>query len=310
MTQQEFDNDIKDGMKEWNEIEDVEIPVFSLYYYYPQSCGYVEDYQEWARNFIYEFKDGENTDDVAEQVITVLKHFFLQETLSYITLVCIPASTKEKNRVRYKRFSNLVAKECDMWNAYDHIKIDYDRNAKHKGGESDYDNLSFDSSWFEGKDVLIFDDIFTKGNSIRNMTEELEWLGANVIGAITLGQTVHHDRGIDPYDEMDKSVKIKPQKKRKLLLGHASNSAQESAHLYKELKNVYRVAKYRGLAESTVYGHLFSTGVLDPWKFITRSEYDKATDIYEMGYEHPSLELDEFLDASGKAAFYFIRQHS
>lgn len=307
MTQREFDKDIQDGMKEWNKIGDMEIPVFSLYYYYPKKRlqhNVTED-QESVRDFIYKFKDGENPDDVAEQIITVLKLCFLQETISDITLVCIPASTKEKNRARYEKFSSIIAQECNMWNAYDHIKIDYDRNAKHNGGESDYDNLSFDSSWFEGKDVLIFDDIVTKGNSICKMREKLEGLGANVIGAITLGQTVYVNKGKDPYYQMDKSIKIRSQKKRQFF-----PSAQESAHLYKVLKNVDCVAKYRGIKPSTVYGHLFSTGVLYPWDFIAISEYDKAMEIYEMGYKHPSLELDNFLDTSAKAAFYFITQHS
>lgn len=308
MTQREFNDDIRDGTKSWECIGNSDIPVFYLYYYYPTFLGDVEDYQEWAREFVWDFKDGENTDEVTSQVIKVLKHFFLKETLSSLTFVCIPASTEEKNHIRYEDFSYGVTLSCDMWDGYDHIELEYDRDARHKGGEEDYDNIRFDKKWFKGKTVILFDDIITRGNSIRNMKCKLQQMGATVIGAITLGRTVHHDRGTDPYDSMDFCVKNHVS--RSTTKNKVSSSAKESARLYNTLKKVELVARERGLAPSTVYGHLFSTGTLDPHEFITQDEYDRAFRIYEDDYEQPSLELDKFLDVSAKAAFYYIRRES
>lgn len=307
MKSKEIIDDIQDGIKGWKIVEDADLPVFYLYYYYPTSLGEVEDYQEWAREFIWNFKDGENTNEVIEQVVKVLNHFFLKETLSSLTFVCIPASTEEKNQIRYEVFSLEVAHSCAMWDGYDHVELIYDRNAKHKGGEEDYDNISFDKKWFKGKTVILFDDIITHGNSIHNMKCRLQTMGVTVIGAITLGRTVHHDCGIDPYDSMDLSVKKRGSR---TIKNKVSSSAKESARLFKSLKHVELVAKERALALSTIYGHLFSTGTLDPHEFITQDEYAKAFRIYEEEYEHPSLELDKFLDVSAKAAFYYIRRES
>lgn len=298
--------DIRDGVKKWESVGNANLPIFNLYYYYPTNCHDVEDYQEWARHFIWNFKDGNNSIEVAEQVITVLKHFFLKETLSSLTLVCIPASTEEKNIERYEKFSNHVCMECDMWNAYEYIELKYDRDARHRGGDEDYENLWFDRNWLKDRTIIIIDDIVTKGGSINNMKRRLEKLSNKVVGAITIGKTVHQDRGEDPYDAMDKSEKRKKVPKRNT---SASSSANISAELYERYGNIRRVANERSLAESTVYGHLFSTGTLDPNDYISSSDYTKAANIYDLGYENPSQELDNFLDASGKAAFYFLRRN-
>ena len=304
----EFQSDVKDGVKSWKKEGSAGIPVFFLYYYLPKSSSLSPNStEEWARDFIWEFKDGDNSEDVADQVIKVLKHFFLPSTLSNMTFVCIPASTEDKNQIRYEWFSNHVASECDMWDGYDHITLKYDREAAHLGGESSFSNLKFESSWFRGKNVIIFDDILTTGNSIRNMANRLKSYGANVIGAITLGKTVHHHHGVDPYDDGNWTIK-------KVYRTGGSNgvspSAYESSRLYNSYHNVSRVASIRGLAESTIYTHLFATGDMNPWDYISQYEYDQAISIYESGeYESPSQELDEFLGVASKAAFYYIRRN-
>ena len=42
---------------------------------------------------------------------------------------------------------------------------------------------------------------------------------------------------------------------------------------------------------------------------VIHGEYLMGPNIYDLGYENPSQELDNFLDASGKAAFYFLRRN-
>lgn len=307
MTPKELNTDIKDGTKTWECIGMSDIPVFYLYYYYPTSIEMVEDYQEWARMFVWDFKIGKNSLKVAKQVTEVLNHFFLKDTLSSLTFVCIPASTKRKYHLRFEKFSYQVARDCGMNDGYDHIWVDYDRDAKHQGGEEDFDNLRFDKKWFKGKKILLFDDVITQGNSIKNMTDELEGMGATVIGAVTLGRTVHNDRGEDPYDKMDWPAKIGTGTKESTK--HKVNTTEESVRLFKKYGDAAVVAQERGLAEGTIYTHLFNTETLDPHEYITDDEYKRAVRIYEGGYEHPAAMLDEFLDVAGKVAFYYIRRH-
>lgn len=201
-----IDIDIEDGVQTWGFVGNTNLPTFYLYYYYPKSVGCVEDYQEKIRHLIWDFKDGNNI-QVCKQVVTVLKHFFLEETLSSLTFVCIPASTERANKIRYESFSSKVANACNMWNGFDYIGLKYDRKSKHMGGGNDFNNIVLDCQWFRGKRVIIFDDVVTQGDSINNMRCRLKYIGARVVGAITLGYTVHSDYGIHPYTQMDKSVK-------------------------------------------------------------------------------------------------------
>lgn len=316
MNRTDFNRDIQDGTKTWEKVGNSGVPIYYLYYYLPKSNDLTPtDIEKWARNFIWNFKDGENSSEAAKQVVAVLKHFFLADTLDMLTFTCIPASTEEKNEERFEWFSKKVASECNMWNAYEHIWLSYDRDAAHLGGENNFDNIEFDEDFFDGKTVLLFDDIVTKGNSISQMVEALEEMGAKVIGAITLGRTVHHHHGTDPYDDQDLSIKKPP----KIVNTYPNSSAWrgsekvgesalESKRLYSHGYTVADIAEERELAESTIYGHLFTAGVLNPWSYITEAQFYKAQRIYEEGYESPSKELDKFLNVAGKAAFYAIRR--
>ena len=295
-------NDIKDGTKSWQKVGNTDIPVFYLHYYLPKSSSLspTED-EEWSRHFIWDFKDGNDTDSVIYEVVKVLKHFFLQSTLSNCTFVCIPASTAEKNEERYKYFSSEVAEKCDMWNGYNHITIKCDRQASHLGGESKF-NLSFDKDWFRGKNVILFDDIITTGKSVKWMAERLRSFGAYVIGAITLGKTVHHHYGTDPYDTGSYGIK----KVCKKGGDGTSTTVSESVRLYEMYDDVDKVASLRGLTAGTIYKHLFTAGILDPWDYITQKQMGNAMYIYELGDDSPSEQLDTFLNPPAKSAFYFL----
>ena len=311
MTDAEFKKDIKNGTSEWEDVGCAGIPIYYLYYYLPTTSRLSPTTAEkWSRDFIWNFKDGKNSREAVKQVVKVLKHFFLSDTLDRMTFTCIPASTSDKNQERYEWFSSNVAEKCNMLDAYDYIEVDYDRDAKHLGGGNDFTNLSFDEDFFDGKDVILFDDIVTKGGSIKNMVNQLESIGANVIGAIVLGKTVHHHHGTDPYDDQDFPIKAAPKRVIKKGASSISESALESKRLYDRGFSVARIAKKRGLAESTVYGHLFKTDVLDPWDLITERQFKKAKDIYDADYDYPSQELDKFLSVAAKAAFYEIRRNT
>ena len=111
-------------------------------------------------------------------------------SVSNMTLVCIPASSRVKNERRWKEFSELVCDDLDMYNGYDHITVTGDAVAKHMGG-SGVTSLAFDESFFRGKKVVICDDVRTTGRSIQQMRSKLESLGATVVGSITIAKTVH-----------------------------------------------------------------------------------------------------------------------
>ena len=327
MTQKELRDDILDGTKSWNKEIVKGVPLFFLYYYFPKEES-TNQYNEWARELIWNFKDGQMKYQCATMVTKVLQHFFLKETLASLTFICIPASTKKNNIRRYRDFSNRVTENCNMQNGYDHVSLKYEKEAKHLSGKKDFDNLEFDSEWFRGRSVIIFDDVVTSGSSIYNLKRELEKMGAKVIGAIALGRTVHECYEKSPYNEMDKKVKPEPPKKsytvnsisdlfssepvddnKKPKQKKIENTIEASVRLFNLYGDVKTVAVHRGLKEITIYRHLFSAGLLNPHDFITESEYKKASKIYdEESNENRKLEIEKFLDYQARSAFYYLKE--
>ena len=49
--------------------------------------------------------------------------------------------------------------------------------------------LEFDEKWFDGKRVLVYDDVITRGMSYALYACQLESFGANVLGGIFLART-------------------------------------------------------------------------------------------------------------------------
>ena len=63
---------------------------------------------------------------------------------------------------------------------------------RHLGGSGMNTNqLSFDEDFFKGKYVLLFDDVITRGDSMRTFKSKMETLGAIVVGGLALGKTKH-----------------------------------------------------------------------------------------------------------------------
>ena len=145
------------------------------------------------RKKVWKFKDGDVTtsSEVAQWVSKTLDENL--PGLEDYTLVCIPASTQEKTCMRYEQFAGEVCKATKMANAFKHIKVEGDRLALHEHkvckSISKVSVLKFDAKFFNGRKVVIFDDVITKGNSFANMVEHLESMGAVVVAGIFLAIT-------------------------------------------------------------------------------------------------------------------------
>lgn len=124
---------------------------------------------------------------VIDLVESALKKDFGTKT-EYLTLVCLTASTQRKTELRYKDFADRVCKDLKMTNAYPHIRVLEDGDARHEGGEGSH-KVFYDSSFFKGKYVVLFDDVRTTGKSLEQERHTLEEFGAKVICAVTVAQT-------------------------------------------------------------------------------------------------------------------------
>lgn len=152
------------------------------------------DGKAWGiRKKVWKFKDGDTaiSAEVAQWVSTTLDE--AMPDLENCTFVCIPASSEESTQMRYEQFAQEVCKATQMANAYKHIKVEGTRLAIHEHkvckSISKVQVLKFDRRFFNGRKVIIFDDVITKGKSFSTMVEYLEEMGAKVVGGIFLAAT-------------------------------------------------------------------------------------------------------------------------
>ena len=155
---------------------------------------YEANEREWeVRKMIWDFKDGKRSLAVAELIARKIREQFGTECKN-ITLACIPASSSNKNELRYKDFAEEVARLTGCKNAYRAITVEGGRLAIHesKGAKmvQNVEVIKFDELFFKGKKVLVFDDILTQGTSYARFSCVLENMGAEVLGGYFLGRTL------------------------------------------------------------------------------------------------------------------------
>ena len=171
--------------------------------YYPTTCDFEATQDEWNDRWtVWNFKNtpgktlSSNHDRVLNNVIPQIKAklqgTFGNYLLTRITLVCIPASSEEKTRARYEEFSTRLCSETGMINAYNHMHVISASQEKKFGGTGiTAKNVDFESGYFNGKYVLLFDDIITKGESMLRFKRKMEELGAIVVAGFSIGRTKH-----------------------------------------------------------------------------------------------------------------------
>lgn len=172
----------------WDSIKG--IPYYFFYHYYPIRFEDVSMESQKVRQMIYDFKEarGLSYRSVSSIMTTKLQSTFTEADLSSLTLVCIPASTVQDNISRYYKFSNILCSNTGMQNGFPHISIVKEKMQSHLGG-TDSAEYSYDADFFKGANVILFDDVVTRGRSMYQMKSALEQIGANVVCAISIGRT-------------------------------------------------------------------------------------------------------------------------
>ena len=110
--------------------------------------------------------------------------------LSNTVIVCIPASCEQTNKRRYKRFSADVCAMCHAINGFEHIQVIGKREKVHiskKHGQKS--NVQIDTDYFNGKRVLLIDDICTTCATANAFIEQMQAAGADVRMTLFLAKT-------------------------------------------------------------------------------------------------------------------------
>ncbi len=151
-----------------------------------------------ADRHILDFKSGRRyaTEWASRLIGKALSLMDLTDTV----IVCIPASCQQTYTRRFRRFSDNVCRMCNALNGFEHIKVIGKREKVHICGEhAAEDNVWIDSEYFQGKKVLIIDDICTTGRTSDVFRERMEQAGANVRMCIFLAKTKQYRKRQPKY---------------------------------------------------------------------------------------------------------------
>lgn len=144
-------------------------------------------------NAVYRFKGGEETGLFVKLFSLAMSRIrVIQENKHRAVLVPVPASTREKHRIRYEEFCRRLSADTGVADGYGAITLACDR-PQYKGTHGNEDrtaNLEFHPGYFKGKCVLLLDDVLTTGTTFVQLRRKLIEYGAKFVIGLFLAKTI------------------------------------------------------------------------------------------------------------------------
>ena len=171
------------------------VPYVFLYYYVPVKYQHDKEYSftqevETSCHKIWNFKDGIDQEWAINAVTEVLDYRLYNGVFNTkLTFVCIPASTISSNNLRFKYFASEICNRLRLQNGFDYINIVKEKTPKHISGVESEAELEIDPFFFAGKDIILFDDVVTKGHSMQKLMQKLQAVNAKTVLCLSLGKT-------------------------------------------------------------------------------------------------------------------------
>ncbi len=168
---------------------------FYIHDYYPVShYKNITSHQKKVSNLIFRFKEGKSTSLAAKIFSLAISRMPFFKEVKRPILIPIPASTQERNQLRFASFCFQLSKRLKIDDGYRAVLIKEDREQlKGKLCQDKLSNLVFFPEYFIGKDVFLVDDILTTGQSFIQMKRLLIKLGANSVTGLFLGKSAHNN---------------------------------------------------------------------------------------------------------------------
>ena len=148
-------------------------------------------FSEWVINF----KDGQKAQlkEGAQMVISKLRQWYGDKAKDLV-VVPVPCSSMAQYRFRFSDFCVIVANTLGQANPMQHVTILGKRTAAHRNPahtvvKDDNYEVQVDGDFFNGKKVVIVDDIVSSGRTADDFAKMLEEAGAEVKGGIFFAKT-------------------------------------------------------------------------------------------------------------------------
>lgn len=165
--------------------------IYNYFEYVPMKFKANENEQK-VRRLVFDFKNGKTW---ARDIVTTYTANLLmnRDGANNTVFVCVPASNAMDTTRRYKIFCETVCKRTGLQNGFSFISVYGSRTKKHniKQGMAREDNrmVVVDSEFFKGKNVIIFDDLITRGIDSGIFARMIEKQGGHVLGGMFLART-------------------------------------------------------------------------------------------------------------------------
>ena len=148
-------------------------------------------FSDWVINF----KDGQKAQlkEGAQMVISKLRQWYGDKARELV-VVPVPCSSMAQYRFRFSYFCVVVANTLGQANPMQHVTILGKRTAAHRNPahtvvKDDNYEVQVDGDFFNGKKVVIVDDIVSSGRTADDFANLLEQAGAEVKGGIFFAKT-------------------------------------------------------------------------------------------------------------------------
>lgn len=163
------------------------------------------------RQTCYHFKDGILSDEVKNEFLEKIESITGKDKSSW-TICFIPASTRSKTVTRFGKLSDAI-KTAGYSVAFDAVHNEKDREPEHISGKTinPIEGFGFIADEISGKDVIVIDDIITRGVTFNMIADKLLAMGATTVTGLFLAKTINPDYSLcfepesnDPDEDYDR----------------------------------------------------------------------------------------------------------
>lgn len=146
------------------------------------------------RKSIWNFKDGYCSESIFNDLAHKVSDIAGFSTNNYV--VCfVPASTSEKTVRRYSKIASRIQSKTGVKASINAVYKPVDGEAGHISGKAadPASEFSFRSDFIRGKNVILIDDVVTRGRTMVGTAQRLLDNGASSVTGLAVAKTVNPD---------------------------------------------------------------------------------------------------------------------